>query len=422
MIVNILFLFIIIHRCGLKHQYELKTRRNKFNTMKNTWKIYMLAFISFIVGTSEFVIAGILDKVAASANISVSAAGQLITVFSIAYAFGPPIIMMALAKWDRRKLLILALSILVLGSFMTVTLSGFIFLIASRVVLALGTGVFVITAITVAPKLAPEGRQAGAVATIATGFSAALVIGVPIGRVLSTAYDWKTIFWGIGIICLLAIFAVARTIPVTEGDAPVPLGKQLTLLKKPNILMSLGMTLFVFISYSVVQTFMTPFLSSIMKMGDGEISAALFGLGIASLIGSKLGGFLADRIGTARTLFGSNVFQVLALILLSIISGSLIGSITLLIIWMIAAWSFGSVQNFNVVSLAPEASGIMASLNSSFTQLGIAAGAGIGGIAAGSSSMLAITWVGAASVTIAVLIAAILFSPARMFEKNIMTK
>nr|WP_263325201.1 MFS transporter [Neobacillus sp. Marseille-Q6967] len=390
--------------------------------MKNTWKIYMLAFISFIVGTSEFVIAGILDKVAASANISVSAAGQLVTVFAIAYAFGPPIIMMALAKMDRRKLLILALSILVLGSVMTVTLSGFIFLMASRVVLALGTGVFVITAITVAPKLAPEGRQAGAVATISTGFSAALVIGVPIGRVLSTAYDWKTIFWGIGIICLLAIFAVARTIPVTEGDTPVPLGKQLALLKKPNILMTLGMTLFVFISYSVVNTFMTPFLSSVMKIGDREISAVLFGLGIASLIGSRFGGFLADRIGTARTLFGSNVLQVLALILLSIISGTVMVSITLLIIWMIAAWSFGSVQNFNAVSLAPEASGIMASLNSSFTQLGFAAGAGIGGIVAGSSSMLAITWVGAASVTIALLIAAISFSPAHTSEKNIATK
>ena len=390
--------------------------------MKNTWKIYMLAFISFIVGTSEFVIAGILDKVAESANISVSAAGQLVTVFAIAYAIGPPIIMIALAKMDRSKLLILALSILVIGSVMTVTLSGFIFLMASRVVLAIGTGVFVITAITVAPKLAPAGRQAGAVATIATGFSAALVIGVPIGRVVATTYDWKTIFWGIGLICLLAIFSVARTISVTEGDAPAPLGKQLAVLKKPNISMALGMTLFIFISYSVLQTFMTPFLSSVMKMGDGEISAVLFGLGIASLIGSKLGGFLADRIGTNRTLFGSIVFQFLALILLSIVSGSVMVSIALLIIWMIAAWSFGSVQNFNVVSLAPEASGIMASLNSSFTQLGIAAGAGIGGIAAGGTSILAITWTGAGAVTIAVLIAAISFSSTRMFKKNIATK
>lgn len=372
--------------------------------MNNTFKIYTLAFISFIVGTSEFVIAGILDKVATSADISISAAGQLVTVFSIAYAFGPPVIIMALAKMDRRKLLMLALSILVLGSLMTVTLSGFIFLMVSRVVLALGTGVFVITAITVAPKLALPGRQAGAVATLSTGFSSALVIGVPIGRVVATAYDWKTIFWGIGIISLLAIFFVARTIPATVGEDPIPLSMQLALLKKPNILLALGVTLFVFISYSVVQTFMTPFLSSVLEMGDGKISTVLFGLGIASLIGSKFGGNLADRIGTSRTLLGSNVFQLFALLILSIFSGSVIFSIILLIIWMITSWSFGAVQNFNVVSLAPEASGIMASLNSSFTQLGIAAGAGIGGIVAGSSTIQAVTWVGAASVAIAVLV------------------
>ncbi|ULL13450.1 MFS transporter [Paenibacillus sp. H1-7] len=112
----------------------------------------------------------------------------------------------------------------------------------------------------------------------------------------------------------------------------------------------------------------------VKKIGDREISA---------VIGSRFGGFLADRIGTTRMLFGSNVFHVLALILLSIISGSLMVSITLLIIWMMAAWSFGAVQNYNVVSLPPEAPGIMASLNSSFTQLGIAEGAGIGGLPQG---------------------------------------
>lgn len=175
--------------------------------MGNTWKIYMLAFIGFLIGTAEFVIAGILDKVAASANISVSAAGQLITVFSMAYAFGPPIVMMATAKMDRRKILMLSLAILVLGSVLTVTLSGFIFLMISRVVLAVGTGVFVITAMTVAPKLTSPERQAGA---IATRFSAALIVGVPIGRVVAAAYDWKAIFWGIGLFSLPAIFAVFR--------------------------------------------------------------------------------------------------------------------------------------------------------------------------------------------------------------------
>ncbi|MEV5027447.1 MFS transporter [Paenibacillus sp. LPE1-1-1.1] len=378
--------------------------------MSNTWKIYMLAFIGFIVGTSEFVIAGILDKVASSANISVSAAGQLITVFSIAYAFGPPLVMMAAAKMDRRKLLMLSLAILVLGSVLTVALSSLVYLIAARVVLGVGTGVFIISAMTVAPKLASHERQARAIATVISGFSASLIIGVPIGRVVAEAYDWKVIFWGIGLISLLAIFAIARTIPAFEAEAQVPLSKQLALLKKPNIAIALGVTFFVFIGYSVVNTFLTPFLYTVSSMSEREISVVFFALGIASLIGSKFGGFLADRIGATRTLTGSMAIQVVALALLSTMSGSVVATITLIMLWTIAAWSFGTTQNFNLASLAPDASGIMLSLNSSFLQFGIAAGAGIGGIVVGSSSILAICWIGAASVAIAVLIWAISIS------------
>lgn len=390
--------------------------------MSNTWKIYMLAFIGFIVGTSEFVIAGILDKVATSANISVSAAGQLITVFSIAYAFGPPLIMIAVSKMDRRNLLMFSLAILVLGSLMTVTLSGLAFLMAARVVLAVGTGVFIITAMTVAPKLAAPERQAGAIATVISGFSASLIIGVPIGRVVAAAYDWKVIFWGIGLISLLAIFAVARTIPITKAEAPISLNKQLAFLKKPNIAIALGVTFFVFIGYSVVNTFMTPFLSSVTSMSEQGISVVFFALGIASLIGSKLGGYLADRIGATRTLACSMAAQVLALALLPTISGSVIVTVTLLMLWTIGAWAFGTTQNFNLASLAPDASGIMLSLNSSFLQVGIAVGAGIGGIAVGSSSMMAISWIGAASVAIAVLISTVSFRHTRMSHQSLATK
>lgn len=394
--------------------------------MGNTLRIYMLAFIGFLVGTAEFVIAGILDKVADSANVSVSAAGQLITIFSIGYAFGPPIIMMTAAKMDRRKLLMLSLSILVLGSILTVTLSGFIFLMVSRVVLAIGTGVFVITAMTIAPKLAAPERQAGAIATVFAGFSAALILGVPIGRVIAAAYDWKVIFWGIGLLSLLGIFAIAKTIPATEAEAPVPLRQQLALLKRSNIAMALGITFFVFIGYSVVNTFMTPFLSTVMGMGERSISIIFFALGIASLIGSKLGGFFGDRIGSGRTLISSVIIQVISLVLLSTIlsitSESVVVGISLLMLWSIAAWAFGTTQNFNLVSLAPEASGIMLSLNSSFVQIGIAVGAGIGGIAAGSSSMLAISWIGAASAAIAVLIATISFGLTRLAQRKVPMK
>jgi DHA1 family putative efflux transporter-like MFS transporter len=95
------------------------------------------------------------------------------------------------------------------------------------------------------------------------------------------------------------------------------------------------------------------------------------------------------------------IVQIFAFAFLPFVSGSVIVAISLLLLWAIAAWTFGPTQSFNLATLAPEASGIMLSLNSSFVQLGFAAGAGIGGIAVGGSSILAICWIGAISVTVA---------------------
>jgi DHA1 family putative efflux transporter-like MFS transporter len=390
--------------------------------MKNTWKIYMLAFISFVVSTSEYVIAGILDKIAAWAHISVSAAGQLITVFAIANAIGSPIFVMATAKMDRRQLLMLSLAIVMLGSFMTVTLPGFLFLIFSRVVLAIGGGVFVIAAKTVAVTLAPPERQAGAIGTIIIGFSAALIIGVPMGRVAAAAFDWKVIFGGIGVLSLLAIFVVARMIPATNGEAVVSLGKQLALLKNPKIVIGLGVTFFWQLGYAVLYSYISPFLLAVTSMSGQQVSAALFAFGIATLIGSKFGGFLTDRIGIPRTLVGGMVVHVIALVLLSTIAGSTVITLPLLMLWAFSAWSSGPGLQFNLVLLAKEASGIMLSLYGSILQISIAAAGGIGGIAAGSSSMVAVSWVGAAAVAIAACMAVASFGLARSSGKRIATR
>jgi DHA1 family putative efflux transporter-like MFS transporter len=381
----------------------------------------MLTLISFLVGTSQFVISGILDEVATSVGVSLSAAGQLITVFALATAIGTPVVMVATAKMGRRKQLLLALAIILLGIMLTIALPGFGFLLLSRIVLGVGSGVFVVTSYATAANLAPDGRQAGAMSNVSLGFSASLVFGVPIGRVVAAAYDWKVIFWGIGLFTLLAIFAVAKAIPSMKGEASVPLGKQLALLKNPKIATALGVTFFVFIGYSVVNTYITPFLTSVMSFSGGVVSIILFVLGIASLIGSKLGGILADRAGTARTLVISMIVQALSLALLSIAPGSYFVAIPLLILWTIAAWTFGPTQNFNLLSLAPEASGIMLSINSTFVQLGFAVGAGIGGVTMGRSSILSICWIGAVAVAAAVVVASVSFGLTRTFSKRAAT-
>ena len=139
--------------------------------------------------------------------------------------------MAATARMERRKLLLYSLAVFVAGNGIAVALPGFGFLIGSRIILAVSTGVFVVTALTVAAKLAPPGKQGSAIATLVMGFSTALIIGVPLGRVAASVYDWKMIFGGIGLLGLVAMFLISFSIPNTGNEEPVPLRNQLALLK-----------------------------------------------------------------------------------------------------------------------------------------------------------------------------------------------
>ncbi|MFC4098533.1 MFS transporter [Paenibacillus xanthanilyticus] len=381
--------------------------------MSNAWKIYMLAAVSFLVGTSEFIIAGILDRVATDIGVSVSAAGQLITVFSLAYAFGTPVLMAVTAKVERRKLLLYALAVFVIGNAMAVMLPGFGFLVASRVILAASTGVFVVTALTVAAKLAPPDRQGSAIATLVMGFSTSLIIGVPVGRLIAASYDWRMIFGGIGLLGLLAILAIANAIPKTEGDTPIPLRDQLKLLKQPRIVVALSITFFWIAGYAIAYTYISPFLLDVTGMSENWVSAGLFAFGIASLIGSKLGGWSTDRLGVPPTLIGGMLLHAIILVALSLAAHSPALVFPLLMLWSFSAWSSGPTQQYYLLTLAPEASGIMLSLNTSVLQLAMAAGAGIGGIVTQDASLLSVTWIGAALVTIAAGTAALSLGYAR---------
>jgi DHA1 family putative efflux transporter-like MFS transporter len=374
--------------------------------MSNSWKIYMLAVVSFLVGTSENIIAGILDMVADDVGVSVAAAGQLITVFSLAYAFGTPVLMAITARVERRKLMLAALGVFFVGNVIAVTASGYVSLMGSRIILALSTGVFVVVALTVAAKLAQPGKQGSAIATLVMGFSTSLIIGVPLGRVIASAYDWKLIFVGIGILGLLAMVAILRLIPKSEGEEPVPVRAQIALLKSPRIAVALSITFFWIFGYSIVYTYISPFLLTITGMSERAVSVGLFAFGVASLIGSKLGGFSTDRWGIPRTLVGGMLLHSGVLFLIAAFSQSAAFMLPLLMLWAFSAWSSGPTQQYYLITLAPEASGIMLSLNSSVLQLAMAAGAGIGGVIVESVSLSAVGWLGAAGVAIAAAMAA----------------
>ncbi|GIO05528.1 putative MFS-type transporter YbcL [Brevibacillus reuszeri] len=379
----------------------------------SSWKIYLLAIVSFLVGTSEYVISGILDKISDTLGISITSAGQFVTIFSFVYAIFTPILMALTAKIERQKLLVGALGIFVLANMMSFVLPGFGLFVLSRVLMALGAGLVVVTALDIAAKIAPEGKQASSIATVVMGFTTSLIIGVPLGRMLAEAYGWKSVFGFIAITGLLAIFVLYRTIPRVIGDAPVPLTKQLALLKNKKVALGLSITFFWLGGYSIAYTYISPYLLNVAGLHEDVLSGVLLAFGLASLIGSKFGGYSTDKWGVSFTLIGGMLLHIAAFLLLSVtvgLSSSWGVIVIVLVLWSFAAWSSGPTQQYNLIRIEPNYSGIMLGLNQSTMQLSMAAGAGIGGLAVDRISLSSITWFGTIGVAIAVTVSLLLFS------------
>lgn len=372
--------------------------------MSNIWKIYLLAAISFLNGTSEYVIAGILDRIAEANNISVSSAGQLITVFSIAFGAGTPFLIAMTARLERKKLLVYALTVFSVINILIAVITGYEMLMAARIISALSAGVIQVTLLTLAAVLAAPGKQGGAIATVVTGQSTALVVGVPIGRVVASHYDWNVIFIGLGVVGLLFTALASFTIPKTVAEEPVPLREQFKFLMKPRISAYLLITFLWLGSYSIVFTYISPYFLNTFGMSNQGVTTALFIFGIASAIGSKLGGFSTDKWGSFRTLTGGILLHAIALLLFPFIGQFAFLFYVLLIFWALSAWSSGAPIQFQLISLAPAAASIVLSLHSAFGQLGMAAGAGIGGVAVKNGLLNYIPWIGAFALAVSVVV------------------
>ncbi|MBV6738704.1 MFS transporter [Priestia megaterium] len=369
--------------------------------MSNTAKIYILALISFLVGTSQYIISGILDKMADALGVSIGAAGQLITVFSLTYAIGTPILMVLTSKMERRKLLIYTLFVFIVGNLLSVIVPGYGLFMIARIIMALSTGVAVVTVLSIAAKIAPANKKASSIATVVMGFTASLIIGVPIGRFITSTYGWKFVFIGIALLVLFVIFIVINTIPKMNGDASIPLKRQIAMFKKPKIALALSITFFLMTGYAIIFTYLSPFLVNTVGMSDHLLSITFLVLGVASLFGSKLGGLSADKKGVIFTLKRGLLVNLTSLVVLLFISHSNIAVFIILTVWSFAAWSSGATQQYNLATISPESSDVLLGLNQSMMQLGFAFGAGLGGVIVGQISLSSITWFSALSVVFA---------------------
>ncbi|MFH9721798.1 MFS transporter [Streptomyces sp. NPDC017254] len=272
-----------------------------------------LAVSAFGIGTTEFVMMGLLPQVADDLGTSVPTAGYLVSAYAIGVVVGAPLLTALGSRIPRKRMLLLLMALFTVGNLASALAPGFGWLIAGRILAGLPHGAFFGLGAVVAARLVREGRQARAVATMFLGLTVANILGVPAATLLGQHLGWRATFLVVSVIGLLAIAALARLVPHVPVDGRQGLGREVRALGRPQVLLGLLTAVFGFAGVFAVYAYLASMTTEVMGFGDSTVTVvlALFGLGMTG--GALAAGPLTDR-ALRPTLYGSLGALVLTLV------------------------------------------------------------------------------------------------------------
>jgi Arabinose efflux permease len=382
-------------------------------------RLFVLALGNFAIGTEAFMIAGVLPAIAQELHVSLSSAGQLVTVFSLAYAIGSPVLAMFTGQVERRKLLVTSILLFALANFLCGLTSHYGTLVLGRVIAAIGAGLFVpATSTTAAGLVAPELRGR-ALAVVIGGQTVALAVGVPFGTWIAYAFHWRTTFWMVGVLALIAAVLIRLRLPAVASAVTVSLRERLAHVKRPVIWTSLLTTVCWATGAFAVYTYIADVFGQ-LGAAPRVISLVLLIWGVSSLIGSTLGGVASDRFGSARAIPVALAVLLAALTSFSILTSGQPSRTALwigcaaMVVWGVSAWSFSPALQHRLIGLSGKASGIVVSLNPSAIYLGSALGAAVGGLFVAYGHVTALGYFGG----VCELLALLWFAASRIRERK----
>lgn len=374
------------------------------STVNSRWPLLALAVGAFGIGTTEFGPMGMLPTIAQGVDVSIPAAGMLISAYAIGVMIGAPIMSLLLAKWPQRKALMALMGIFTIGNLLSAIAPDYLTLMLARIVTSLNHGAFFGIGSVVAASLVPREKQASAMAAMFMGLTIANIGGVPAATWLGETLGWRLSFAGIAILGVIAITSLAFALPKGKpGQAP-DLATELKVLTRPVVLQALFTTVLSSGSVFALYTYINPALRTFTQASPGFITAMLVLIGIGFSIGNTLGGKLADRSIT-HTLVGFLLLLSISVLSFPWLAGSQIGAAFSLLIWGIAAFAVVPPIQMRVMRAAAEAPGLASSVNIGAFNLGNALGAALGAATLGAGlGYMAVMVVGAVLAVMALLL------------------
>ncbi|MFA9455146.1 MFS transporter [Halalkalibacter sp. AB-rgal2] len=369
----------------------------------NPFMIILLALGAFVTGTAEFVVSGILEIISFDLDVSISSAGQLVAVYSLSYAIGALVLVLLTAKYERKKVLLYAIFTFILGNLIAVFSYNYILLMLSRVIMGMSGGLYIVVATNYAAQIATAEKRGSAMATVITGFTVSLVLGVPIGTFLAAHLNWRFIFLIIAFVTIILFLLLHKLLPRIKGNDPVPFKQQIQIIKDKRVITVLTTTIFWILGYTMVFAYISPLLSNSAGFSIEMTSIALFVLGTFAFIGSRFGGYTVDKWGPNRTISISLFVHAVALLVFTFTQYSVIGVFITLAVWGAATWTTTPAKQFYLISLKPQSSETVLSFNTALMNIGMMLGSALGGIIIQYTNILNLSWIGSLFVILALV-------------------
>lgn len=364
---------------------------------------------AFGIGTTEFIIMGLLLQVAADMQVSVSTAGLLISGYALGVFVGAPILTLATRRMPRKAVLLSLMAIFTFGNAACALAPDYGLLMAARILTSLAHGTFFGVGSVVATSLVTEDKRASAIATMFIGLTVATLLGVPFGAWFGLMLGWRAAFWAVTAIGVVAFAVLVVLVPGNVGgnEKATSLREELAVVGRLQVLLGLAMTVFGFAGLFVVFTYIQPILTRLTGFSEAAVSPILLVFGVGLSIGNVAGGRLADR-GLGRALIGT--LAALALVLVGLAAVLSIKGLAVAFIFLLGIAAFATVAPLQLRVL--EAAGVegrtlASSLNIAAFNLGNALGAWAGGLTIDRGLGLAALPLVAAAITAAGLLLAL---------------
>ncbi|WP_070962952.1 MFS transporter [Vibrio sonorensis] len=371
--------------------------------------LFALTLSAFAIGTTEFVIVGLIPTMASDLNVSLPSAGLLVSLYALGVAVGAPVLTAVTSKWKRKHVLLSVMILFVLGNLLAWQAPNYNTLIIARVLTGLAHGVFFSIGSTIATSLVSKEKSASAIAIMFTGLTVALVTGVPLGTWIGQTFGWQTTFLVVSVLGILALIGSAFLVPSNLKQPPASkLSSQLKVLTHPRLLLVYAITALGYGGTFTAFTFLAPILESVSGFGANAISLIMLVYGVSVAFGNLWGGKMADSMGPIKSLTLIFTGLIAVLLMFTVTAFNPVATIATVLIW--GAFAFGNVPALQVyvVKLAekytPNAVDVASGLNIAAFNVGIAFGSWTGGLIVEHSGLMQTPWVGAFVVLFALLL------------------